>query len=70
MPASSPRSTPTTPPISTAYLADNYLAIQKALGLDADDIVTLARNSILASLVPDGRRHELLAEIDAFLVDR
>lgn len=48
------------------YLADNYLAVRRALDLSAADIVALARNSIVASLLPDGRRAELLAEIDAF----
>jgi len=51
------------------YLADNYMAVQKALQLSADDIVTLARNSIVASLLSDDRRHELLAEIDAFVAE-
>jgi adenosine deaminase len=48
------------------YLAQNYLAIQRALDLTAADIVTLAKNSIEASLLPDERRAELLGEIDAF----
>jgi adenosine deaminase len=48
------------------YLADNYIAIQRALDLTAADIVTLAKNSIEASLLPDERRQELSTEIDAF----
>jgi len=48
------------------YLAQNYLAIQKALDLSAQDIVTLAKNSIVASLLPEERRRELLAEIDTY----
>ena len=52
------------------YLADNYVAVRDALDLGTDDIVALARNSITASLLDDDRRHRLLGEIDAFLVDR
>ena len=48
------------------YLADNYLAVQQALGLTAGDIRLLARNSIEASLLPAARRQELLDEIDTF----
>ena len=48
------------------YLADNYLAVQQALGLTAGDIRLLARNSIEASLLPAARRRELLDEIDTF----
>jgi adenosine deaminase len=51
------------------YLAANYLAVQRALGLTAGDIRTLARNSIVASLLPDDRQAALLAEIDAFMPD-
>ena len=46
------------------YLLDNYLAVQKALGLDVADLAQLARNSIVASLLPEARKDELLAEID------
>lgn len=46
------------------YLADNYLAMKQALGLDDADLVALARNSLRASLLPDARRDELLAELD------
>jgi adenosine deaminase len=48
------------------YLADNYLAVQQALGLTAGDIRLLARNSIEASLLPAARMQELLDEIDTF----
>ena len=49
------------------YLAANYAAAQRALGLERDDIATLARNSITASWLPVARREQLLAEIDAFV---
>jgi adenosine deaminase len=40
------------------YIADNYVAIQRALDLSADDIVQLARNSIEASwLSPVQKQH-------------
>jgi adenine deaminase len=52
------------------YLADNYAAAQRALGLTRADIAALARNSITASLLPAARQGELLAEIDAFVAAR
>jgi adenosine deaminase len=52
------------------YLADNYAAVQRALGLTRGDIAALARNSITASWLPAARRSHLLAEIDAFVAAR
>jgi adenosine deaminase len=49
------------------YLAANYEAVQSALGLSCDDIVTLARNSLTASWLPPERICDLLGEIDAFV---
>ncbi len=46
------------------YLLDNYLAVQRALGLSHADLAQLARNSIAASLLPEGRKAELIGEID------
>jgi adenosine deaminase len=49
------------------YLAANYVAVQRALGLTYDDIVALARNSITATWLPPERVCDLLGEIDAFV---
>ena len=49
------------------YLAANYSAVQLALDLSRDDVVALARNSITASWLPDARRNQLLAELEAFV---
>lgn len=46
------------------YVGDNYAAVRDRLGVDDDDLVTLAHNSIEASLLPDARKDELGAEID------
>jgi len=46
------------------YLVDNYLAAAAALRLERADLVALARNSLTGSLLPDGRRAALLAELD------
>jgi adenosine deaminase len=46
------------------YVADNYRALVEGLGFGRTEIVKLARNSILASFLPDDRKQELLAEID------
>ena len=46
------------------YLLQNYVAVQRALGLSHADLAQLARNSITASLLPAERKAELIAEID------
>ena len=48
------------------YLAANYEAAQRALGLSYDDIVHLAQNSITASWLPPDRICDLLGEIDEY----
>jgi adenosine deaminase len=46
------------------YLLDNYVAVQRALGLSHADLAQLARNSITASLLSPARKAELITEID------
>jgi adenosine deaminase len=46
------------------YLLDNYVAVERALGLDRQDLARLARNSITASLLADDRKAALIEEID------
>ena len=46
------------------YILDNYVAVRDALGLTKDEIVTLARNSILGSFLPEDAKAGLLARID------
>lgn len=47
------------------YVGDNYAAVRDRLGLGDDDLVTLARNSVDASLLSDDRKRQLQGEIDA-----
>ncbi len=47
------------------YVAENYLACQRELALTDEQIVRLARNSIVASFAPEARRRELLEALDA-----
>jgi adenosine deaminase len=46
------------------YVADNFTAIKKALNVTDDEIVQLAKNSILASFITSDQRHRYLAMID------
>ncbi|NLT92680.1 MAG: adenosine deaminase, partial [Actinobacteria bacterium] len=46
------------------YLLENYLAAQRALDLGRADLVRLARNSLTASLLPEARKAELVAELE------
>ena len=47
------------------YLADNFEAVQRALGLTGEELATLARNSISASFLDQAARDSLLAELEA-----
>ena len=47
------------------YVGDNYDAIRDALGLETSQLVELARNSLVASFLPDGAR--LIDELDAVI---
>ncbi len=46
------------------YVHDNYVAARDALDLSAEDIATLARNSIAASWANEAQKKRWLAEID------
>jgi len=48
------------------YVAENYLAVQRGLGLTRNDLVVLARNSIEASFLADPAKRRWLASIDAY----
>jgi adenosine deaminase len=48
-----------------AYIADNYRQAAEALSLTGDDLVTLARNSFVASFIDGTTRDGYLAELDA-----
>ena len=48
------------------YVNENFVAVQQALGLTADDIATLGRNSYLASFLPDPEKAAALARFEAF----
>jgi adenine deaminase len=48
------------------YVADNYIAAQKALGLGRNDLYQLAANSFSASFLPEERKRELLGELDSY----
>ena len=52
------------------YIAENYTATAAALGLTADDVFQLARNSFLASFLDDADQRRHLAEIDALAQSR
>jgi adenosine deaminase len=48
------------------YIAENYRAVQRALGLDRADIARLARNSFEASFLPAREKQAWVAKVDAF----
>lgn len=47
------------------YLETNYLASQKALDLDMQDIYQLARNAIVSTFLSEAEQQKLLTELDA-----
>jgi adenine deaminase len=48
------------------YVNENFVAIQQALGLTENDIATLARNSFLASFMPDREKTAAVGKFDTF----
>jgi adenosine deaminase len=48
------------------YVADNFRDSAAALGLDRDDLLTLARNSFVASFLSEEQRRAYLDEVDRF----
>ena len=52
------------------YITENFLAVQKALNLDRNDIVRLAKNSFQASFLSHQDKQKLLDELDDFLERR
>ena len=48
------------------YIADNYIGTAAALGLTAEQMIQVARNSFVASFLPDAERQQHLDAIDAF----
>ena len=46
------------------YINDNYKAVQQAVGLDAQDIIKLAKNSFSASFIEDKAKQKAFDEID------
>lgn len=51
------------------YVTENYLAVQRALDLTRDEIVTLARNSFQAAFCDESIKQRHLVALDAFLVE-
>ena len=48
------------------YVADNFQASAAALGLGREQLLTLARNSFVASFLNEERRRAYLDEVDRF----
>ncbi len=48
------------------YIADNYRAAAEALGLGHDDLVRIAIDGVEASFLDEGRKAELIAEIERY----
>jgi adenine deaminase len=48
------------------YVADNYIGTAAALDLTAEQMIQLARNSFVASFLPEEGQQQHLDEIDAF----
>ena len=51
------------------YIADNYIGAAAVLGLTADQMVQVARNSFVASFLPETEQQQHLDAIDALVSD-
>ncbi len=52
------------------YIAENFAALASTFQLTADQLATIAANSISASFLPAARQQELLAEVGAWREER
>ncbi|MDF1595526.1 MAG: adenosine deaminase [Acidimicrobiia bacterium] len=52
------------------YIGDNYEGTKAALRFSDDEMAEIARNSLLASFVPDDEKQALIADLDEFLSHR
>ena len=48
------------------YMTENYLAVQNALNLDLEDILSLAQNAIQATFLGQAEKQEMLDELVAY----
>ncbi len=55
------------PAFFSSYIHDNFMRIKAALNLSVDDIITLARNSFIASYLSEREIAEALAQIDDYV---
>jgi aminodeoxyfutalosine deaminase len=58
------------PPMFGTTLNQEYAVAARLLALDQEGVAQLARNSVLASFLPDPEQSRLLAEIDAYAKGR
>ena len=49
------------------YVAENFLAVEKALGLDRDEIHRLAKNSFQAAFLRPEQKQVFLDELDNYV---
>ena len=49
------------------YIEENYLAVQRGLGLEREDMAQLARNALEASFLSPGPKAKLVAELEDYL---
>lgn len=49
------------------YIAENFIAVQQALGLDENDIQRLVKNAFKAAFLQDEEKEKLLAAVDQFV---
>jgi adenosine deaminase len=52
------------------YMTENYIAVQKALNLDLEDIRSLAQNAIQASFISQQEKNGLRDELDDYFVKK
>ena len=50
------------------YVNDNFRAVQRALNLSRAELVAVARNSFVASMMPEAEKARALAEFDRAVV--
>jgi len=49
------------------YVNDNYIQLARAVGLTREQVIQIAKNSFEGSFLPDDKKAQYLAEIDAYV---
>ncbi len=51
------------------YINENYIALQKALKLDEEDVYQIAKNSFIASFLDESQKEKMIKRLERYVSD-